>query len=70
MAVVDAYDCSPAPDYVDEELDKEVEKRAATSAATKKQVRIYKVIMVHLLFRCMTKRQLSEQIANLYIIGT
>ena len=39
MAVVD--DCSPAPDYVDEELDKEVEKRAATSAATKKQVRIY-----------------------------
>ena len=68
MAVVD--DCSPAPHYVDEELDKEVEKRAAASAATKKHVHIYKDIIVHLLFRCMTKLQLSEQIANLYIIGT
>ena len=38
MAVVD--NCSPAPDYVDDELDKEVEKRAATSAATTKQVRM------------------------------
>ena len=39
MAVVD--DGSPAPHYVDEELDKEVEKRAAASAATKKHVHIY-----------------------------
>ena len=66
MAVVD--DCSPAPDYVDEELDKEVEKRAVTSAAAKKQVRIYKVIMVHLLCRCMTKLQLSEQIVRIKLI--